>query len=102
VDWFPHDQLREEWPGLDRPVRGRVDIQAYSSTWQSLMRGVGTAESEHLNGEIVRLGEQVGMETPINSALTRIVMDMAGQKELPGRYTPAELCALLGLVGSAG
>ena len=98
VDWFPHDQLREEWPGLDRPVRGRVDIRAYSSTWQSLMRGVGTAESEHLNGEIVRLGEQMGIETPINSTLTRIVMDMAGRKELPGRNTPAELCDLLGLV----
>jgi 2-dehydropantoate 2-reductase len=102
VDWLPHDRLREEWPGLERPLRGRVDIQAYSSTWQSLMRGVGTAESEYLNGEIVRLGEQVGMETPINSALTRIVVDMAEQKEPPGRYTPAELCALLDLAGDGG
>ena len=83
-------------------MRGRVDNQAYSSTWQSLMRGIGTAESEYLNGEIVRLGEQVGMETPINSALTRIVMDMAGRREPPGRYTPPELCALLGLVGDTG
>jgi 2-dehydropantoate 2-reductase len=99
VDWYPHGQLRADWPGLERPVRGRVDIQAYSSTWQSLMRGVGTAESEHLNGEIVRLGERVGMETPINSTLTRIVMDMAGRKELPGRYSPAELRSLLGLAG---
>lgn len=102
VDWFPHDLLREEWPGLERPVRGRVDIQAYSSTWQSLMRGVGTAESEYLNGEIVRLAEQVGMEAPINSALMRIVMDMAEQRVPPGRYTPAELCALLGLAGDVG
>lgn len=106
VDWLPQERLREEWSGLERPVRGRVDIRAYSSTWQSLARGVGTAEVEYLNGEIVRLAEQVSAdcqsnptEAPINSALTRIVTDMAVRGESPGRYTPAELCALLGLVG---
>jgi 2-dehydropantoate 2-reductase len=97
IDWFPHDQLSQEWSGLSRPVRRQVDIQAYSSTWQSLMRAVGTAETEYLNGEIVQLGEQVGKPAPINSTLTRIVLDMAERKESPGRYTPVELCALLGL-----
>jgi len=102
VDWLPHRQLREEWSGLERPVRGRVNVRAYSSTWQSLMRGVGTAEVEYLNGEIVRLGEQIGVEAPINSALTRIVVDMARRREPPGRYTPTELCAVLGLSGDDG
>ena len=102
VDWFPHERLRREWSGLDRPVRGRVNMRAYSSTWQSLMRGVGTAEAESLNGEIVRLAGETGLAAPINSALTRIVMDMAAQREPPGRYTPVELAALVGLAGDDG
>jgi 2-dehydropantoate 2-reductase len=102
VDWLPHQELRKQWSGLERPVRGRVKVEGYSSTWQSLMRGVGTAEVEYLNGEIVRLGQEAGVETPVNSALVRIVLDMAERREQPGRYTPEELCALLGLPGGDG
>ena len=58
-------------------------------------------KADYLNGEIVRLGEQVGKTAPINSELTRIVLDMAQQRESPGRYTPVELYELLGLVNDA-
>jgi hypothetical protein len=94
---MPHERLGQEWPGLERPARGRVEMEAYSSTWQSLARRQGTTEAEYLNGEIVRLGEEVGMDAPINRTLTDVVMDMAAQKEPPGRYTPWELCRVLGL-----
>lgn len=99
VDWLSQEQLREEWQGLERPVRGRVDIRAFSSTWQSLARRSGTAEVEYLNGEIVRVAERLGIEVevPINNTLTCIVMDMAARKEPPGRYTSQELAKTLGL-----
>jgi len=105
IRWVSNQQLAEEWPDSAVRPRSVLRIEAQSSTWQSLARGVGTVEVEYLNGEIVRLAEQVGAdcpsnptEAPINSALTRIAMDMAARGEPPGRYTPAELCALLGLV----
>jgi len=53
-----------------------------------------------VNGEMMRLAEQVGIETPINSALTGSVRDMAARGESSGRHTPAKLCALLGLADS--
>jgi 2-dehydropantoate 2-reductase len=97
VEWMPQDQLRREWPGLERPIRGRAEAEGYSSTWQSLARQSGAAEAEYLNGEIARLGERLGADAPINRTLAEIVMDMAARREPPGRHTPSELCQLLGL-----
>lgn len=45
-----------------RPRRG-------SSTWQSLSRGSGSVETDFLNGEVVRLGRTLGIETPVNELL---------------------------------
>jgi len=39
-----------------------------SSSWQSLQRG-GTLETAWLNGEVVRLGREHGVPTPVNEAL---------------------------------
>ena len=36
------------------------------STWQSLVRGTGSVETDSLNGEIVRLGLSHGVPTPFN------------------------------------
>ncbi len=43
-----------------------------SSTWQSLERGTGTIETDHLNGEIVLLGRRHGVATPVNEALQQM------------------------------
>lgn len=40
-----------------------------SSTKQSLERGTGSVETDHLNGEIVLLGRLHGVPTPVNEAL---------------------------------
>ncbi|WUJ19490.1 hypothetical protein OHS70_07955 [Streptomyces sp. NBC_00390] len=39
------------------------------STWQSLVRGTGSIETDHLNGEMVLLGRQQGVPTPVNEVL---------------------------------
>lgn len=98
VDWLPQERLEEQWGGLQRPLRQQLHVHALGSTWQSLMRREGTVETEYLNGEIVRLAEQIGREAPINRTLTRIAAEMADRRDVPGRYTPANLSALLGLV----
>jgi len=67
------------------------------STWQSLVRGQGTVETDFLNGEIVRLAAKLGTKAPINEALLRITAEMAANQEKPGKYTPAELLKLLKL-----
>lgn len=41
------------------------------SSWQSIERRTGRIESSYLNGEIVLLGRQHGVPTPVNEALQR-------------------------------
>jgi 2-dehydropantoate 2-reductase len=47
-----------------------------SSTWQSLERGTGSVETDHLNGEIVRLGKECGVATPLNARVVALAHRM--------------------------
>jgi 2-dehydropantoate 2-reductase len=97
VRWIEPDDLAREWPGIKVPPRGRPGVDMRSSTWQSLARGVGSTEAEFLNGEVVRQAEKLECRAPVNEALVRIAQDMADNREMPGKYTPGQLCELLGL-----
>ncbi|MDT5361825.1 MAG: 2-dehydropantoate 2-reductase [Mycobacterium sp.] len=46
------------------------------STWQSYSRG-SSSEVDYLNGEIVWLGREFGVDTPINEALQRVLGALA-------------------------
>ena len=73
------------WPaGHGAPTRG-------GSSWQSLVRGAGTIESEFLNGEVVHLGRMLGLPAPYNEVLWRRAEQMARDGTPPGRYTITEL-----------
>ncbi len=50
----------------------RIDPEARSSMWEDLSRGKAT-EVDFLNGEIVRLAEQVGAPAPINRRVVELV-----------------------------
>jgi len=54
------------------------------STWQSLARGAGTVEADHLNGEIVLLGRLHGVPTPVNAALQQWANTAARRRQPPG------------------
>ena len=76
-----------------RPVDGKR--RDGGSTWQSLARGAGAIESDYLNGEIVLLGRQHGIPTPVNEALQRIANRMAAERRPPGSMTLDELEAAM-------
>jgi 2-dehydropantoate 2-reductase len=65
-----------------RPINGQR--RAGGSSWQSLGRGVGTIESDYLNGEIVLLGRTHGIPTPVNALLQRLAREAAHQGRPPG------------------
>ncbi len=77
-------------PWLGRPIvrrlirRGRGEERA--SLWQDLHRGRPESEVEVLNGAVSREGARLGVRTPINTALTEVVRDLA-----TGRLDPAEV-----------
>ncbi len=61
------------------------------STWQSLARGSGSTEADYLNGEIVLLGRQHGIATPVNEGLQRLARHLASGGAAPGSLTSDEL-----------
>jgi len=97
IHWISQEEVNKEWSDITAPLRGRLDTEAQSSTWQSLARKQGTVETEFLNGEVVRLALRMGRQAPINEKIVKVAQEMAANQELPGKYTPAQLSSLLGL-----
>jgi 2-dehydropantoate 2-reductase len=69
-----------------QPVEGE-QRRAGGSSWQSLQRGAGTIETDHLTGEIVLLGRLHGVATPANRALQDLAAAMARSGEPPASRT---------------
>ena len=65
------------------------------STWQSVARGQGSVETDHLNGEIVRLGRLHGVPTPVNLLLQREMWRLVDEGARPGSRRAADLLAAL-------
>jgi 2-dehydropantoate 2-reductase len=61
------------------------------SSWQSVVRGAGSIEADALNGEIVMLGREHGVATPVNELLQRAANSLVRRGGRPGEVTPAEL-----------
>ncbi len=97
IRWVSDEELAQEWPDSTSQPRSSLPLRAQNSTWQSLERRQGSVEADFLNGEIVRLAKQLGLQAPVNEGLLRISQEMAAKREIPGKYKPAQLCALLGL-----
>lgn len=66
-------------------------VRNLGSSWQSLQRGLGSIETDFLNGEIVRLGRVHGVPTPYNELLQVVATAMAASREPPGKFTAQEL-----------
>ncbi|MGC0337007.1 ketopantoate reductase family protein [Streptomyces sp. SLBN-8D4] len=67
------------------------DAPRGGSSWQSLTRGTGTIEADHLNGEIALLGRLHGVPTPLNELLQRLANTFARERREAGSMPLAEL-----------
>lgn len=76
-----------------QPIDGKM--RPGGSTWQSLARGAAELETEDLNGEIVRLGQRLGIATPANAMLCNLAREMTAARMFPGSYLEADLLARL-------
>jgi 2-dehydropantoate 2-reductase len=89
---------RSELSARTKAVRGvnrlPENVRNLGSSWQSLVRKQGSIETDFLNGEIVRLGKSVGIETPFNRTLQLLASEMARDGEEPGKYTADEVYAI--------
>src|SRR4029077_10887764 len=76
-----------------RPVNG--EFRGGGSSWQSLVRGTRSIETDYLNGEIVLLGRMHGVPTPANELMQRVAGEQARAGAAPKSVSPSELLALL-------
>ena len=85
---------------LERQVQprtiGGVERQGGSS-WQSLARRLGTIETDYLNGEIVRMGRDHGVPTPVNALLQYLSQRVARERRPPGSINPDKILIALDL-----
>ncbi|MEW2376340.1 2-dehydropantoate 2-reductase N-terminal domain-containing protein [Micromonospora sp. NPDC047812] len=91
----PEEEKAERGDLVDhRPVDG--EERAGGSTWQSLARGAGSAETDHLNGEIVLLGRLHGVPTPANAAVQLAVRRALRGRIPAGGFDVTELAKMIG------
>jgi ketopantoate reductase len=80
---FNNDSLFGAWMNQEKD-----SLETYPSTLQSLLRG-SSDESEFLTGEVIRLGEEIGTTTPVNSLLMREFLKMIESGNI--EYIPSEV-----------
>jgi len=90
---FPEDVIsnlrKEDFTPL--PMPSSRDMLLRPSMWQDLYLRRGVVEAEQFNGEIVKLGKELNVATPLNGVLLEASLEMARSRELPGKYGVAEL-----------
>lgn len=94
-EWDAHRGNRSEVVPVDGRTRGG------GSTWQSLRRGTGSVEADHLNGEVVLLGRLHGVPTPVNALLQREVNALSRSGGAAGSVPPAQLLARVEPMGTS-
>jgi 2-dehydropantoate 2-reductase len=57
-----------------------VDMNARSSMWEDLRAGRST-EIDYLQGEIVRLADEYGVEVPVNQRVLKLIKDAERAKK---------------------
>ncbi|WP_433802892.1 ketopantoate reductase family protein [Actinomycetospora sp. CA-084318] len=87
------EEARAGWKpeGLEfLPVPGEPE-QLGGSSWQSLMRGTGSIETDYLNGEIALIARRVGAAAPINARIAALAREATRDGRRPGSITADEL-----------
>jgi len=65
------------------------------STWQSVVRGTGSVETDYLTGEIVLRGRLTGVPTPVNELLQALARETVRDGHEPGWITAEGVLARL-------
>lgn len=83
-------QVTDAVAGFDKASMGT------SSTWQSAARGQ-QLETDYLNGEVVAIAHEHGLEAPLNAAVSALARQAWREGRSPGWLSAEELIRLLGL-----
>ena len=68
-----------------------AERRTYPSTWQDLRLRRHATEVDFLNGEIVQMGKNLGVPTPLNAELLCLIDEAVQRRDQPGKYVPEEI-----------
>ncbi|HYP27175.1 MAG TPA: 2-dehydropantoate 2-reductase [Blastocatellia bacterium] len=89
------DKLKQPFTPHTDPSARPEESRTYASMWQDLYLRRPSNEARFLNGEIIALGEKLGIATAYNSTLLAIVDRMFEEGTGPGILSPSDLHALI-------
>jgi 2-dehydropantoate 2-reductase len=92
TDVGPADERRQRLLQM-QPVSGAERLG--SSSFQSLLRGTGSLETDYLNGEIALIGRLHGTPTPVNDGLCRLGRRLLRDRIAPGSLSLVQIEALM-------
>jgi 2-dehydropantoate 2-reductase len=72
-----------------RPIDGQR--RGGGSTWQSLERGLGSVETDYMNGEIALIARLHGLAAPVNDLLQRLTAHAARNGTPAGSVSPDDI-----------
>jgi 2-dehydropantoate 2-reductase len=88
ADLADHYEARLREPRIDVPAG---DTFVGGSTWQSLMKGAGTIETDYFHGEIVLLARLHGVPAPTNEFLQHYAGRLLRRERQPGEVSLEQL-----------
>ena len=91
IAWEPRDAFEARVNASRGTTKLAPGERNLGSTWQSLMRGAPSLETDYLNGEIVRLGRAHDVPTPRNVVLQTVASQLHVAGSRPGTVTVNEL-----------
>jgi 2-dehydropantoate 2-reductase len=106
LEWESQEAFNErihsqgKWETWEAPELADKDWGG--SGWQTLARKAGSSETPHLNGDVVKMGRDLGIPTPANEALCIISVKATAQFQSPGSVPFDELWSLYKKLGEAG
>lgn len=102
IDCGDRDTLQERQAGVYRMAEVPGHPRVGGSSWQSLVRGTGSLETDYLNGEIVLLGRLHGVPTPANAACQALIREMLRGRLPAGTFDGAQVLARVRAAVAAG
>jgi 2-dehydropantoate 2-reductase len=91
IAWAGDEEVAARIRTVPRPGAVAGAERGGGSSWQSLARGSGRIEADHLNGEIALLGRLHGVPAPVNAALQELAGRCARDRLPPGSLSLAEV-----------
>lgn len=94
IDCATAEETRQRLEGVRTDsVAGRE--RSGGSSWQSIQRGTGNIETDHLNGEIVQMGRRHGVATPGNVVIQRLGNRLAAERLPVGSFTLEDVMRMI-------